>query len=137
MTNDPDRFIGTHEHSLDIKGRITLPARLRSSIGVSCVVARSRYGDQCVSIWRDADFRSYSDELLADDLRDLEVRRRARIWSSEAFEAEIDSSGRLAIPQRLRRYAQLERDVLVVGAIDTIELWSPVNWEAFKGAEDV
>ncbi len=137
MTNMLDHFVGTHEHSLDVKGRITLPARLRSSIGDSCVVARSKYGDRCISVWRDSEFRQYSEELLANDLVDIDRSRSARIWSSEAFAAEIDSNGRLALPLRLRSYAQLERDVLIIGAIDTIEIWSPENWNAFRGVDDV
>lgn len=136
MANGSVRFVGTHEHSLDVKGRITLPARFRNIFGDSCVLARSQFSDLCLVIWREEDFRAYSDELLTQDLRDDSVRRRVRIWSSEAFDAEIDASGRIALPLRLRNYAQLTREVSIVGALETVELWSVENWQRFRGAED-
>lgn len=130
-------FIGTHEHSLDAKGRLTLPARFRAVLGESCVIGRSEYSDDCLAIWRNHDFDEYSNRLIEQDMQDDAVRRRVRIWSSEAFPVEIDANGRLAVPARLRQYASLAREVLVIGAIKTIELWSPELWDAYRGGDDV
>ncbi len=135
-TEGPARFIGTHEHSLDTKGRLTLPARFRASLGESCVIGRSEFGDNCLAIWRMSDFDDYSNQLLEEDRKDPAVLRRIRIWTSEAFFAEIDGNGRLAVPARLRNFAALTREVLVIGVIKTIELWSPDNWTTYRGGED-
>ncbi len=136
-TSGASGFIGTHEHSLDAKGRLTLPARFRSMLGESCVIGRSEYSDDCLAIWRNSDFVEYSNRLIEQDMQDDAVRRRVRIWSSEAFPVEIDANGRLAVPARLRQYASLVREVLVIGAIKTIELWSPELWSAYRGGDDV
>ena len=137
VTETPStRFIGTHEHTLDAKGRLTLPARFRSLLGEGCVVARSQYSDACLAVWKHEDFERFSAQLLSQDMGDEAVRRRVRIWSSEAFDAEIDANGRLAVPQRLRAFAGLSKEVLVIGALETIELWSPENWQTYRGSED-
>ena len=137
MTGTAARFIGTHEHSLDTKGRLTLPSRFRSSLGEACVIGRSQFSDSCLAIWKSEDFQAFSDQLLSQDLQDETVRRRVRIWSSEAFDAEIDANGRLAIPSRLRDYASLAKEVLVIGALETIEIWSRENWRTYRGGDDV
>ena len=130
------RFIGTHEHTLDTKGRLTLPSRFRPSLGENCVIGRSQYDDKCLAIWRNEDFEAFSTDLLAHDLHDASVRKGLRIWASEAFIADIDGNGRLAIPQRLRAYADLNREVLVIGALETIEIWAPEAWAAYRGSDD-
>ncbi|MDA8278674.1 MAG: hypothetical protein M0Z45_10890 [Actinomycetota bacterium] len=132
------RFIGIHEHNLDPKGRLTLPSQLRKDLGQSCVVSKSQYGDPCLTIWRSQDFNAYSDRYLNADLEeDVTARRRMRSWSSEAFLGEIDATGRLPIPQRLRDYATLSKEVLVVGALQTIELWSVDIWRSHMESQDV
>ena len=131
------RFIGIHEHNLDPKGRLTLPAQLRRDLGQSCVVSKSQFSDPCLTIWRSQDFNEFSDRYLNADLEDVAARRRLRFWSSEAFMGEIDATGRLAIPQRLRDYANLTKDVLVVGALQTIELWSVEAWNIHMETQDV
>lgn len=135
---DAPRFIGIHEHNLDPKGRLTLPSQLRRDLGQSCVVSKSQFSDPCLTIWRSEDFNAFSDRYLTADLDgDLSARRRMRSWSSEAFLGEIDATGRLPIPQRLRDFANLTKEVLVVGALQTIELWSVEAWNLHMETQDV
>ncbi len=122
------KFFGAYEHSLDVKGRLTLPAKYRALLGDKCFVTRSQYEDRCLVIWTQDDFYSFANSWQAQDLSEPSLRWKMRIWASEAFDVEIDRTGRLALPQALRRFADLDREVLVHGAVGTIELWNPENW---------
>ena len=127
------KFFGAYEHSLDIKGRLTLPAKFRSFLGEKCFITRSQYEDPCLVVWTQEDFFSFANAFQSQDLSESALRWNMRIWASEAFDIEIDKAGRLALPQALRRFADLDREVLVHGAIGTIELWSPGNWTSSQG----
>ena len=129
------KFFGSYEHSLDVKGRLTLPAKFRNLLGEKCFITRSQFEDKCLVIWTQDDFYSFANSVQAQDFSNPMLRRNMRVWASEAFDIEIDKAGRLALPQPLRRFAQLEREVLVHGAIGTIELWSPELWEAMQGSD--
>ncbi len=126
------KFFGAYEHALDVKGRLTLPVKFRNLLGDKCFVTRSQYEDPCLVIWTQSDFYSFANSLQSQDLSDLSFRLNMRVWASEAFDVEVDKAGRLALPQALRRFAELEREVLVHGAIGTIELWNPGNWAGFQ-----
>lgn len=127
------KFFGGYEHSLDVKGRLTLPAKFRLLVGDKCFVTRSQFEDMCLVIWTQEDFFSFANSVQSQDLSNPALRRNMRVWASEAFEVEVDKSGRLALPQSLRRFASLDREVLVHGAIGTIELWSPSEWRRAQG----
>lgn len=127
------KFFGAFEHSLDLKGRITLPAKFRARFPERCFVARSQYGDPCLALWIPDDFYDYASKITADQWTDNENRRDLRTWSREAFEVEMDKLGRLAVPLQLRRYASLTKDVLVHGAMGTVELWDPLVWSNYQG----
>jgi MraZ protein len=122
------RFFGRYEHSLDVKGRLILPARFRASFGPQAYV--SQYQDRCLAMWPPDEFEKQMTEmeLLQDQGR--AERNLARVWASGSAEVEIDRQGRVAIPLYLREFARLESAVLVIGALNRVELWSPPEWEA-------
>ena len=121
------RFIGRYEHSLDAKGRVILPVKFRTEFERGGFL--SKHGQGCLALWTPEEFDRQLEvvKVRADQGRD--DRNLARVWASGASEVEVDKSGRMPIPGFLRTYAQLEADVLVIGAIDRIELWSPSVWE--------
>ena len=126
------KFFGAYEHSLDVQGRLTLPVKFRALFKEKCFVTRSQYDDPCLVIWTQDDFYSFANSLQNQDLSDSSLRWNMRVWASEAFDVEIDKAGRLALPQALRGFAGLEREVLVHGAIGIIELWNPENWSSLQ-----
>ena len=130
------RFVGRYEHSLDLKGRVILPARFRSSFDALAVV--SKYNDRCLAIWTPDAFDRKADEmaLLMDGT--AEERARARAWSMGSAEVDMDRQGRVALPQYLREFAELPESstVLVHGALTHIELWNPQLWEVHGAAGD-
>lgn len=124
------KFFGAYEHSLDVKGRLTLPAKFRSYLGEKCFVTRSQYEDPCLAVWTQEDFYAYANSYQSQDLSDPSLRLNMRLWASEAFDIDIDKAGRLALPQPLRTFADLSKEVLVHGALGIIELWSPDTWRS-------
>jgi MraZ protein len=125
------RFVGRHEHSLDVKGRIILPARYRSSFDTLAYI--SKYKEGCLALWTPDAFELMLDEMEAIFDRTAHDRAMVRAWASGSTEVELDRQGRVAIPGYLREFAHLEDAVLIHGAIKHIELWSPEDW-ARRGA---
>lgn len=121
------RFIGRYEHSLDAKGRVILPVKFRVEFAGGGFLSKNSQG--CLALWTPEEFDRQLEarKLAAEQGRD--DRNVVRLWAAGSFEAEIDKSGRMPIPAFLREYARLESEVLVMGAIDRIELWSPSVWE--------
>lgn len=121
------RFSGRYEHSLDLKGRFVLPARFRQQFDAQAFL--SQYQDGCLALWRPVEFNQRLDQLLEYQDRSPEDRNLARVWAGGSHEVEIDKQGRVPVPQYLQEYASLSRAVLVMGAIDRVELWSPQRWQ--------
>ena len=121
-------FLGEHQHALDAKGRFILPARFREHLGDVAYVTSEE--DGCLSLWRPEEF-----EVKAAEIRERARRGERdvqRAFFAGAMEASPDRQGRVAIPQGLREFAHLERDVVVVGLYDHIEIWDAASWRRTK-----
>jgi MraZ protein len=115
-------FLGEHQHSLDAKGRVILPARFRDQLEGGAVMARSL--DGCLAVYPTDEFVDRVARKLQDAReRGSRERQAARTLFSGAAEVTPDKQGRVAVPQHLREYAGLERDVIVSGSFDHIEIW--------------
>ncbi|MHB8219594.1 MAG: division/cell wall cluster transcriptional repressor MraZ [Acidimicrobiales bacterium] len=122
------RFVGRFEHSLDTKGRVILPAKFRGPFERGGYLAENREG--CLALWTPGEFERQMATMLDQAGTGRVQRNRARLWAANSHEVEIDRQGRMPIPLHLRTFASLESDVLIHGAIDRVELWSPAVWEA-------
>jgi MraZ protein len=120
------RFVGRHEHSLDVKGRIILPARYRTSFDTLAYISKNT--ERCLALWTPEAFELKLDEMQAKFDRSPQDRAMVRAWASGSTDVELDKQGRVAIPGYLREYAHLESAVLIHGAISHIELWDPAEW---------
>ena len=120
-------FVGRYEHSLDAKGRVILPAKFRADFERGGFLAENREG--CLALWTLEEFDVRWPRCRSGRPTAGPDRNRARLWASSSHEVEIDRQGRMAITARLREFARLESDVLVIGAIDRIELWNPAVWD--------
>ena len=121
------RFFGRFEHSLDVKGRLILPSRFRTLIGPQAFL--SQYQDRCLALWTPEEFEKQMAEMERLQDQGPLQRNLARIMASGSTDVDIDRQGRLAIPAYLREFALLESGVLVIGALNRVELWNPVEWE--------
>jgi MraZ protein len=121
-------FIGTYEHTIDDKSRLTLPARFREALGDGVVLARGIDGNGAVyprETWK----VTVEDRMSALDPLSGEARQLRRFFFAGAGEADIDGSGRVLVPAWLVEHAGLERVVVVAGNYDHLELWNPTTWE--------
>jgi len=121
------RFFGRYEHSLDDKGRVILPSKFRVHFDHGGYL--SEYQDGCLSLWTPDQFEQQMETMLERATTGRSDRNLVRLWASTSHELEIDKQGRMAIPVRLREYAGLVGDVLVLGAIDRVELWNREAWD--------
>ena len=124
-------LIGKYLHALDEKGRLIIPAKIRDDLGEVFIISPGL--DQCLFGYSLSQWEQVAKQIK--ELSTASVDRRAfeRMFYADAVEAELDKQGRVVIPQHLRDYAQIERDVYVVGVSDKIELWSKENWEKYSG----
>ncbi|HWG72832.1 MAG TPA: division/cell wall cluster transcriptional repressor MraZ [Acidimicrobiales bacterium] len=120
------RFFGRFEHSLDIKGRVILPSRFRTSFETRAFLSQHHEG--CLALWTPDDFEEQIAQRTAAQNAGPEGRKDTRVWSSNVSEVEMDKQGRVPITPHLRQYAGLDTAVLVIGAIDHVELWDPSAW---------
>ncbi|EEH64204.1 protein MraZ [Gleimia coleocanis DSM 15436] len=129
-------FMGTHEPKLDAKGRVILPAKFRDQLADGLVVTRGQ--DRCLYIFTKAEFENIYDQLSKAPITSKNARDFLRVLMAGASDELLDKQGRLTIPQTLRRYAQLERDVVVTGVGARLEVWDAQRWDEYLSVtEDV
>jgi MraZ protein len=121
-------FFGRYEHSLDAKGRLILPSKYRASFEHGGYL--TQYHDGCLALFTPDEFETQMLEMQAKAKTDPRSRNLARYWAAGTQDVAVDAQGRLPIATFLREFANLQDEVLVHGAIDRIELWSPTVWSA-------
>jgi MraZ protein len=120
-------LLGEHEHTLDDKNRLTLPARFRQAFAEGIVVTRGM--DGCLFAYTPQDWSALVQGRLATlDPLSKEGRRMQRFFYAGATEAELDKQGRVGIPAALLEHAKLGRDVVVAGVHDHLEIWDRAAW---------
>lgn len=119
--------MGEFQHNIDAKGRIIIPAKLREDLGSKFVITRGL--DGCVFGYPLDNWEKIQEKLKQLPLAKKEARAFTRFFYSAAAEAEIDKQGRINIPTTLVNYANLEKECLVLGVSDRIEIWSKEKWE--------
>jgi MraZ protein len=124
-------FLGEHSHSLDSKGRIILPARFREQLANAFVTSEV---DGCLGIWPPEEFEQRAGEMKERSRGSAEDRNVARFFFAGAQESSPDRNGRIALPQHLREFAHLQRDVVINGAWDHVEIWDAAIWRERKAS---
>jgi len=123
-------FIGEFQHNLDTKGRIAIPAKFRSSLSSGAIITRGL--DKCLFVFTNKDWEILAQKLIALPLAQANSRAFARLMLSGASEAELDSQGRILIPDYLRKYAGLNKEAKVTGVYNRIEIWDSASWQEYK-----
>jgi MraZ protein len=125
-------FLGEFQHALDAKGRVILPAKFRDQLEAGGFVTSEV--DGCLAIWTPEEFDVKAAEMKERARAGTTSRDQARAFFGGAVEAIPDRQGRIAIPPGLREFASLDRDVVVVGMFDHLEIWDAEAWRAKKRA---
>ncbi|MDQ0088414.1 MraZ protein [Paenibacillus anaericanus] len=127
--------MGEFQHSIDDKGRVIIPAKFRDLLGSSFVVTRGL--DKCLFVYPLQEWEVLEQKLKALPLMKSDARAFTRFFFSGATECEWDKQGRVNLPGSLRDYAKLEKDCVVLGVSNRVEIWSRDTWEQyFQQSED-
>jgi MraZ protein len=127
-------LLGEHDHTLDDKNRLTLPAKLREHLGEEVVVTRGL--DGCLAVYSRAAFEVLRARVGTLDSFSGEVRKMQRYVFSNASAGELDKQGRVVIPVRLLELAKIGREVTVAGVYDHLEIWDRAAWRAQQQAAE-
>jgi len=127
-------FLGMHHPRLDDKGRLVLPAKYRDALAEGVVLAKGQ--DRALVLWPAKEFAAYAERLAEASRNDANVRAYTRVFFSGASDESPDRQGRVTIPPALREYAGLERDVVIVGAGQTCEIWAPTAWQTYMSQSE-
>ena len=121
---------GTYEHSIDAKGRLFIPAKLREELGVTFYLAMGV--DECLAIYPQETWNRFTEKFASLPMSQSAAMRPL---FANASKCELDSQGRIVIPQKLRKYAGLEKDAVIIGVNDRAEIWSAETWNAREEEE--
>ncbi len=123
-------LLGEYQHSLDTKGRITIPSRLREGLGERFVVTKGL--DTCLFVYPLAEWAALEEKLRSLPLTRADARAFVRLLFSGAVECEPDKQGRVLLPPNLRAHARLEKDVYLLGVSNRVEIWDKEIWEQYS-----
>ena len=127
-------FFGEYQHSLDEKGRVILPAKYRDQLAAGAFVTTEL--DGCLAVWTPEDFEVRAQEIRERARSGPAGRQVARAFFAGTVDGTPDKQGRVAIPPALREFAGLEREVVVTGQFDHLELWDVRRWQEEKSRGD-
>ena len=127
-------FMGEYNHSIDQKGRIIVPAKFREELGEEFVMTLGL--DGCLFVYPNSEWETFVEQLKKLP-GNREVRQLQRYFLAGATNCELDKQGRILIPVKLREHAKLEKEVVFVGVLGEIEVWSKERWDANNDFDDV
>ena len=129
-------FMGEYRPTLDEKGRIAVPSKLRKAFGegsvINTLVAAPGF-DRCIMAFREEDWRSFVETKLAPlSQSDPMNRKRSRFLLGGASICELDAQGRILIPANLMDYSGMKKDAVIIGVYDRIEIWDAASYDAYR-----
>jgi len=128
-------LIGEYEHSLDVKGRLIMPAKLREDMGEKFIITKGL--DGCLFGFSQNEWSNFEEKLKTLPLTNKNARDFVRFFLSGAIECEIDKQGRFLIASNLREYANMEKDVVIIGVGTRLEIWNRDKWKEYNSDENI
>ena len=128
-------LIGEYEHSLDAKGRLIIPAKLREDVGEKFIVTKGL--DGCLFGFSQKEWDNFQEKLKTLPLTNKNARDFVRLFLSGAIECELDKQGRFLITGNLREYGNLEKEAVIIGVGTRIEIWNKDKWKEYNSEENI
>lgn len=128
-------LIGEYEHSLDTKGRLIMPAKIREDIGDKFIITKGL--DGCLFGFSQNEWNNFQEKLKTLPLTNKNARDFVRFFLSGAIECEVDKQGRFLISSNLREYANLEKEIMITGVGTRIEIWNREKWKTYNSEENL
>ncbi|HUT21986.1 MAG TPA: division/cell wall cluster transcriptional repressor MraZ [Candidatus Bipolaricaulota bacterium] len=123
-------FIGEYQHSLDQKDRLAVPVKFRAKLKEGAVVTRGL--DNCLFLYPKSEWKKLADKLATLPISKSNTRAFSRFMLSGAMDADVDKQGRIKIPDYLKKFAGLKKNVVVAGLLNRLELWDKEVWNKYK-----
>ena len=128
-------FMGEYNHTTDTKGRLIVPSKFREALGESFVVTKGL--DGCLFVYDNVEWNAFEEKLRTLPITNKEARQFVRFFLAGAAEAEVDKQGRILVPNVLREFAGLDKDVVLIGVGSRIEIWSRERFDGVAACEDM
>ncbi len=123
-------FIGEYQHVLDSKGRVIMPSKFREGLGEKFVVTKGL--DHCLFVYPQSEWQEFERKLRTLPLTSKDARAFIRFFFAGATECELDKQGRILIPANLREYAELVKELVIIGVASRVEIWSKERWDEYN-----
>ena len=123
-------FIGEYNHNLDEKGRVIMPMKFREELGYTFYITRGL--DGCLFVFAENQWKEFSQNLLSSNAKDKNARKVQRFFLSPSIECNLDKQGRVLISATLREYANLDKNIVIVGVSNRLEIWSKEKWDEYN-----
>jgi len=127
--------MGEYNHTIDQKGRLIVPAKFRETLGEQFVVTKGL--DGCLFVYDEHEWAIFEEKLKTLPITNKEARAFVRFFLAGAATVEVDKQGRILLPAVLREFANLEKDVVLIGVGARVEIWSKENWDDTANFDDV
>ena len=128
-------FMGEYNHSIDAKGRIIVPSKFREQLGDRFVVSKGL--DRCLWVFPKDEWELFSSKLRSLPTERKDARKLVRFFMSGAIEVDTDKQGRVLLSQALREHAKLDKDVVLTGMANRVEIWDKKTWEDASTFDDM
>ena len=128
-------FKGEYSHSIDAKGRLIVPAKFRELLGDQFVVTKGF--DGCLFVFAQDGWDQFEEKLQALPMDKPEARMLGRFFISGAIDAEVDKQGRILLPTNLLQHAKIEKEAVIAGVGNRVEIWSEDNWAKASTFDDI
>ena len=128
-------FMGEYNHTIDVKGRLIIPSKFREALGDVFVVTKGL--DGCLFVFDNAEWSVFEEKLRSLPITNKDARKFVRFFLAGAAEVEVDKQGRILVPNVLREFAELSKDVVLIGVASRIEIWSKERFEEVETYDDM
>jgi MraZ protein len=127
-------FMGEYLHTIDNKGRLIVPAKFRESLGDKFIATKGL--DNCLFVFPLKEWKIFEEKLKQLPISRPNARSFVRFFFSGATECELDKQGRILLPANLREYASLDKDVILAGVMNRIEIWDNNRWKEYSSSAE-
>lgn len=127
-------FFGTYTPKVDEKGRLILPAKFRDQLAGGLMVTRGQ--EHCLYVWPQSEIDRITERLREAPVSNKATRDYVRMFSSASSDETPDRQGRITIPPALRQWASLDKDVVVIGAMNRLEIWDEAAWTVYSAEQE-
>ena len=127
-------FIGEYQHAIDEKGRLAVPVKFRIKLAKGAVVTRGL--DNCLFLYTEGEWKNLAERLAKLPISKANTRAFARLMLAGAMDVSLDKQGRIILPDYLRKYAGIGKNVIVAGLYNRLEIWDEAKWETYKSGTE-